>query len=269
MPYNSQPSYGAAFNTQYQQQHTQYETYERPHTAGSGRNPQYQNPGRAQTQVGDFRYGNNGNELSGRRDGRGNGGWSGDGLEGEQSVIPNHSQTFVETRRDPNSSYHAASAARPYHQSPVSQFKEPQFDRHKNQEQVHLSSRQDMMQPPRFPHQELPREPNHGYEPTNIDANNYYTRNDRINPQPRTPTKPSTPSESAVDYQRGVPAMPKRQQDYAEMYRQELFHGNEGSSSGGFRTQSSRAPASDNRAQMQYSGPRQGWGKAPSRLFSS
>lgn len=269
MAYNPQPGYGAAPNPQYRQQQTQYETYERPHTAGSARSPQYQNAGRAQTPVGGFHYGNNGNEFSGRRDGRGNGGWSEDRLGGEQGVIPNHSHAFIETRRDPNSSYNAIGAARPYHESPVSQFKEPQFDRPKAQEQFHMPSRQDVMQPPRFPYQELPRKPNYSYEPTNMDGNNYNMRNDRVSPHPRTPTKPPITSESAVDYQRGVPAVSKRQQDYAETYRQEFMHANEGSTSGGFGTQSSRARVGDSRVQMQYSGPQQGRGKAPSELCLS
>lgn len=263
MAYNSQPGYGVAPNAQYRQQQPQYDTYERPHTAGSGRNPHYQNAGRAQTPAGGFRYSNNGNEYSGRQDGRGNGGWSQDRLGEEQGVISNHSRTFVESGRDPDSSHHAVGPARPYHESPVSQFKEPRFDRQKPQEQVHLSSRQDMMQPQRFQHQDLPREPNYNYEPTNVDATNYNMRNDRANPHPRTPTKPPITSESAVDYQRGVPAMNQRQQNYAETYRQELLHGNEGFTAGGFGAQSSRARVGDSRVRMQYAGPQQGRGKVP------
>lgn len=269
MAYNSQLGYGAAPNTQYQQQQDQYGASERPHTAESRRNPQYQNPGRAQTPVGGYRYGNNSNELSGRRDGRGNDGWSEDRFGGEQGVIPKYSRTFVETRRDPNSSHNAVGAIRPYHASPVSQFKEPQFDRYQNQEQVHLSGRQDI-QPPRFPHQELLREPNYDYEPTNIEANNYNMRNGRINPQPRTAMKPSIVSESVVNHQRREPAMPKQQQqDYAEIYRQQLFPGNEGSTSGGYGTDFSRARVGDGQAQMQYSGPQQGRGKPLSKLSPS
>ena len=172
MAYNSQPGYGAAPNTQYRQQQAQYETYERPHTAGSGRNPQYQNAGRAQTPVGGFRYDNTVDEFSNRRDGRGNGGWSEDRPGGEQGAIPSHSHAFVETRMDSNSSRHVVGAARPYYKSPVSQFKEPRVDRHKTQEQVHLSSRQDMMQPPRFPHQEPQRDTNYSNQPANMDADN-------------------------------------------------------------------------------------------------
>ena len=186
---------------------------------------------------------------------------------GEQSVIPNYSQTFVETKRDPNSSHYAVGATRPYHASPVSQFKEPQFNRYPNHEQVHLSSRHDMIGSPRFPHQELPREPHYDYEPTNINTKNYNVRNDRINPQSRTTMKPSTTPESVTDYQRGESIMSNQQQDHAEIYRQELFHENEGSMSGGSGTQFSQARVGDGQAQMQYSGPQQGRGKAPSKPY--
>lgn len=174
-------------------------------------------------------------------------------------MIPNYPQTFVETGRDSNSGHYAVGATRPHHASPVSQFKEPQFNRYQTQEQVHLSSRQDMIRPPRFPHQELPR------EPTNINAKNYNMRNDRINPQPRTPMKPSATFESVTDYQRGDSVMSSQQRDYAEMSRQELFHENEGSTSGGVGNQFPRSRVADDRAHMQYSGPQQGRGKAPGK----
>lgn len=259
MAHSSQLGYGAAPNSPYRQQQNQYSIPERPHTAGSGRNPQYQNPGRAQTPLEGFRNGNDSNEVSGRRDGRGNGGWSEDRIGREQSGISPYAQTFAETRRDPTSSHHAVRATPPYHVSPVSQFKEPQFDRYQYQEQVHLPSRHGVI-----PHQDLPTEPVFDYEPSETDANSYNMRNNQINPRARPLAKPSVASENIVDYQRGGPVIPPQQQDYAELYRQESFQGKDGPTSSGFGTDFSQARVGDGRAQIQYSGPQQGRGKPPS-----
>lgn len=264
MAYNSQPSYGTAPNMSYRHQQNQYGTSERPRTAGSERNPHYQHSGRAQTPLGGFRHGSNSNEVFSRRDGRGNGGWSEDRLGGEEGVMPTYPQTFVETRRDPNSSHHAVGAARPDHAPPASQFKAPQFDRYQYQEPVHLSSTQDVRQPPQYPHQELPRRPNYEYEPTNTDTSKNNMRDNRINPRVQPKIGPSVTSESIINYQREQ-AMPSQQQDYAASYRQESFHGNEGPTSGGSGTEFSRARVGDVRGQIQYSGPQQTWGKTPSK----
>lgn len=264
MAHNSQLGYGSAPNTPYREQQDRCGTYERPHTAESGRYHHYQNPSRMQTPSEGFRHRGN-NEVFSHRDGRGNGGWSEDRLGGEQGVTPIYQQKVVENRRDPNSRQHPVDATRPYHISPVSQFKEPRFDHYQNQEPVHSPSRQGVTQPRPIPHQELPREPNFDYEVTNTDADRYNMRNDRIYPRARPLIDSSVVSKSMVDYERGEPARSTQQQDYAELYHQESFYGNDGRTSDGLGTSFTRARGSDGRAQVQYSGPQQGVGKAHSK----
>lgn len=268
MAYSQQLGYGPAPNSPFRPHHNQYGASERPHTAGSGQTPQFPKVGRAQTPHGGFRPVNDNSEVHRRRDGTGNSEWSGDRFGREQSGKLPYSQAFVETGSDPNLSPQALNAAGPYHASPVRQFKEPQFDRYQHQEQFQMSSRHRGIQPSQVLHQNLPTEPAFDDEPTQMDTGNYNMRDNQSDPRnyrARQPVKLSAAPKSIVDYQRGEPVKPRQQQDYAELYRQELFHGNDGAASGGVGANFTQAHDGDSRPQIQSSWPHQGQGgKKPS-----
>jgi hypothetical protein len=263
---NPQPGYQAAFSSLYRQQEPQYGASERPHTAESRRNPQTQNFVRAQTPQEGFRNGAESSQAFGRRDGTVNGGWSVEGSgRGEIRQLP-QLQTSVETRRDLNSSPQVFDAARPYHASPISPFREPQFDRYQNQEHDLISSRRQATQPSQLPNQGLPTEPVFDNEHIDPDGNKHIIKDNRRNPRDyraQPLTLAFAASKSTPSNQRGERDMPREHQDYAELYRQELFHEKGGLVAGGFNADFSLAHVVDGRAQVQSSGPYQAQGNMP------
>lgn len=271
MAYNPQPGYETASSPLYRQQKPQYTSSERPLTAESRRNPQTQNFVRAQTPQGGFRDVAESNQAFGRRDGRVNGGWSGERSgRGEVGQLP-QLHTSVETRRDLNSSSQVFDAARPYHASPASQFKEPQFDRYQNQEQNYVASRRQATQPSQLPSQGLPTEPVFDNEFIDNDASKRiikYNRSDPRDYQAQSSTLPFAASKSSTSDQRGERDIPRQQQDYAELYRQELFQEKGSHVAGGFSPDFSPARVSpaqvvDGRLQKQPSRPHQIQGNKP------
>lgn len=256
MTYNPQLGHAAAANSPYRQQQNQYIDFERPHTAGSARNPQFQNFGRAQNLQRGY-YGNDSNEIAGQRGEAGIGEWSEGRLGRERRGKPPFLQTGMETGRDPNLSPQAAGASRSYPATPDGQFRKTQYDRNQHEEQFHISNRDRVLQPPQGPPQrELPIEPSFDYGP-NDHHYNMRVQNFRVKP----PMKPSMVSEWTADYQGGEEV---RRQDYAEVYRQELFEGKGDLPSGDFGQAVSRSHPGDGRAQVQSSWPHQGQSKNPS-----
>lgn len=262
MAYSQQPGYGAAPKSPLRPQHYQPDAFERPHTAGSGRNPQFQKFGRPQTADGGFRHVNDNSEVHRRRDGTGNSEWSEDRFGREQNGKSPYLQASVDPGRDPNSSPQALDAEGLYHASPVHQLKEPQLDRYQYQ-QFQMSSRHRVMQSSQVLHHNFPTEPAFDDKSTKIDPDNYNMRNNQSDPRNyhvRRPVKLSAAPGSMLDYQRGEPIKPKQQQDYAEVYRQELFHGYDGAASGGLGANFTQAHVGSSRPQIQSSWPQQGQG---------
>ena len=249
----------------YHQQQTQHVSPERPRTAGSGRSPQFQNFSRAQTPHRDVRHRNDGNGVPEQR---GNGGWSEKSLGKEQNGATPYVRTYIGTGGDLNLSSQAVGLAQPYLTSPHSQYKKPQYDRHQYDEQYRMSGRTPVMQPPQISPHALPTEPVFDREPIEGDPPYYNnTSANRINPQDnraRPPLEPSVASARTTDHQGGEAPMPTRRHDYAEMYRQELFQGAGGPTTGGFEAGFSQSRAGHDRAQKQSAWPHQGQGQKPS-----
>lgn len=259
MGFHPRPGYESAPSSPYRSQQAEYSTTQRPRTPGPRRNPQLQVQDRAQTPQGGFRNGNGSSDAFGRRDGKGNDGRGEDRLGREQSGKPPRLQTSVEAGRDPNMNPQVVGAARPYHASPVSQFREPQFDRYQ-QHDFHVSSRHRVMQPPQVPHQELPTEPVFSDEPRENDSDNYNMGNGPSDPrdygsQPLVQRSPA--SRTMASELRSERGKPREQRSYAEPYPREFFRGNGGSASNGLGQDLSQARVGSGRAQVQSSWPHQ------------
>ncbi len=259
MALNPHPGYGSAPSSPYRSQQAEYGASQRPHTPGPRRNPQPQMYGRAQTPQGGFRNGNGSSNMFGRREGTGNGGWNEDRPGREQSGKPPRLHTSVEAGRDQNLSPQVMGASRPYHASPVSQFREPQFDRYQ-QDEFHMSSRVRVMQSPQVPHEDLPTEPVFDDEPTENNTDYYNMGNSRSDQRDygsQPLVQRSAASKTMASDPRSERGMPREQRNYAEIYRQELVQGNGGFVSDGFGADLSHARVGGGRAQVQSSWPHQ------------